>query len=94
MNEYKRPFNVDLICKLRVMGYGKESFIFTSDEGDGYTFLNNYRDDEKNSPKLESKHFIEWSNQLKLLIDLCNAKAEEYKKIEKRKMVRTPKRNK
>lgn len=93
MNEHKRPLNVDLVCNLRVMGYSKDSFTFSSDEGDGYSFTSNYINGEKYSPELKSEHFLEWSNQLRILVDICNAKAEEYKEIEKR-VVRTPKRKK
>ena len=75
-------------------GYSKDSFTFSSDEGDGYTFMSNYMDGEKYSPELRSEHFLEWANQLKILIDICNTKAEEHKEIEKRRVVRTPKRNK
>lgn len=92
MNEYKRPLNVDLICKLRVMGYGKESFCFESDEGDGYEIFWKYTENEEYKPKLESKYFEEWSYQLKILVDWCDSKAIEFKK--KEKFVRTPKRNK
>jgi hypothetical protein len=78
----KRPLNVDLICKLRVMGHGNETFTFESDEGDGYNFCYNHTQDDPYQPKLKSYHFSEWVEQLGYLIDHLKAKETELKLTE------------
>jgi len=78
----KRPLNVDLRCDLRVIGQSKPSFIFDSDEGDGYTFCNNYSDDDKYKPDLKSYHLSEWVEQLKDLITILKSKEIQSKVIE------------
>lgn len=72
-----RPINVDVTCGLRVMGYSKDSFTFTSDEGDGYDITSNYLKGEKYAPKLKPEHFEEWADQLEIIVEWCRKKAKE-----------------
>jgi hypothetical protein len=69
----KRPLNVDIICKLRVMGWAKNSFTFESDEGDGYDIIPGYMDGE--GPTLKPHHYEEWAEQLSYAVQWCNEKA-------------------
>jgi hypothetical protein len=71
----KRPLNVDILCNLRVIGYGKSSFTITSDEGDGYEFFELYMKGE--GPDLKPYHFEEWAEQLEYASEWCRGKAAE-----------------
>jgi hypothetical protein len=73
--EIKRPINVDILCNLRVIGYGKSSFTFISDEGDGYSILGGYTKGE--GPDLNPHHFEEWARQLEHVSEWCRVKADE-----------------
>lgn len=74
---WKRPFNVDVHCKLRVIGFGKESFEFISDEGDGYEIYPGYI--EGDGPKLNPDLFEEWAEQLGYAAEWCREKAFKLK---------------
>jgi len=69
---WHRPVNVDLVCKLRVIGQSKPSFTFESDEGDGYDVFAGYPKGEQYAPILKPYHFDEWIGQLENLIDWLN----------------------
>jgi len=71
----KRPLNVDLVCDLRVMGYGKPSFTVDTDEGDGFTFIENYMEGE--GPVLKAHYFEEWAEQLGSIVEWCKKEAEK-----------------
>lgn len=71
----KRPVNVDIVCHLRVIGQGRSSFIFTSDEGDGYEIYPGYPSGD--GPDLKPHHFEEWSEQLQYAAAWCQKKAKE-----------------
>jgi hypothetical protein len=71
----KRPLNVDLQCNLRVIGWGKESFIVETDEGDGYDFMPGYMEGE--GPVIKSYHYDEWAEQLENIADWCRRKSKE-----------------
>ena len=76
---WNRPLNVDVICKLRVMGQEKPSFTFESDEGDGYDIIAGYMDGEKYAPVLKPHHYEEWAEQLENLVEWLRKKACEKK---------------
>ena len=72
--QWKRPFRVDLVCDLRVIGWGNESFRFESDEGDGYDFEPmHYLDGE--GPQIMAHHYEEWAEQLENCIEVLRKKA-------------------
>ena len=75
---WKRPLNVDMLCNLRVMGFSKESYHFTSDEGDGYEVYAMYQEGE--GPELKQHHFEEWAEQLKYAAEWCSNEALKLKK--------------
>jgi hypothetical protein len=71
----KRPLNVDIVCNLRVMGFSKNSFTFTSDEGNGYDITGLYMKGE--GPDLKPHHFEEWAEQLGYAAEWCRRKSRE-----------------
>jgi hypothetical protein len=73
-----RPMNVDMICKLRVMGQSKQSFTFDTDEGDGYEVYAGYMKGEQYAPELKSYHFEEWIEQLQNLIEWLEKEKQKY----------------
>ena len=78
--EWKRPINVDVNIGLRVIGSSKDSFIFSSDEGDGYEITPGYAKGEKYAPELKPLHFEEWAEQLEYAVQWLRVEAEERKK--------------
>jgi len=74
----KRPVNVDLEGRLRVIGQSRASFQFVSDEGDGYDIFALYKAGE--GPHLMPKHFEEWAEQLEYVAEWCRKKAAELSK--------------
>lgn len=76
--KWMRPVNVDIRCELRIIGFSKSSFIFESDEGDGYDIFAGYMDGEKYAPELKSHHFEEWAEQLENAAEWCRKRATEY----------------
>lgn len=73
-SQWKRPLNVDIICRLRVMGWSKNSFSFDSDEGDGYEIIPGYTQGE--GPTLKPLHFEEWAEQLSYAAEWCREQAQ------------------
>lgn len=71
---WKRPLNVDIRCRLRVIGWSKDSFTFESDEGDGYDIFPIYSEGE--GPSLQPEHYEEWAEQLSYAAEWCREKAE------------------
>jgi hypothetical protein len=76
----KRPINVDLDCRIRVVGHANYSFKFISDEGGGYEIYPGYAPGK--GPDLKPHHFEEWAEQLRYVAEWCTKKAEELKAIE------------
>jgi hypothetical protein len=77
IESWKGPLNVDIQCKLRVIGFCKESFEFISDEGDGYEIYPGYMKGE--GPTLRSDLFEEWAEQLSYAAEWCRKKAVKLK---------------
>ena len=77
-SNWKRPLNVDVHCKLRVIGFGKASFEFVGDEGDGYEIYPGYMVGE--GPQLRPDHFEEWAEQLSYAAEWCRKEAERLEK--------------
>lgn len=55
----KRPLNVDLRIGLRIIGNSKNTFEISTDEGDGYEFMQVDMDEP------EKRHYEEWIEQLR-----------------------------